>query len=191
MRIRLRDILIYTVIPMFLLGFAFVAVQMVLEGNYLAFGILGFYFVIFSVLTIGFLNLDRRLRSRLDVELGREPVFEKISSGQLGIVWYRNFLRITLYEGLLVIRAYDAAVLMSEDIDYLEAKQFLIFSRLQIYHHNKSAPQPIVIHTLGVKNLKALIELHLHLKETPNYGKEPDKKKVKTGKKEFWPWLKN
>ncbi len=130
---------------------------------------------------------NSRNRSKVEAENGAQ--YAETCYARFDFLPY--IVRVAIFDGYMTLNQPDKVVLAAEEIDNIEYTRFPLQQGIQIRHHKKGAPNWIVLFSWTNQHLKRMIETHLHLNKIPHYRKKPELKKAKTGKKEFWPWLKN
>lgn len=155
--------------------------------------ILLFVFVLLACVVGFYFNRYRQSNVLSFAEIGRKQIYSERCGVQIGLFYISwPFGRVSVYEDLLIVSAYEQVELFSADIWNLKSISRFGYNGIQVLHIRKELPNPVIIWTWHPTNLREIIEVGLHLPEMPTYGKNPaigylPAREIK--ERERYPWL--
>lgn len=149
-----------------------------------------FLLAFFVVLIPAIVDAWRARDNLLEIEKGRQPIHTEHCAAMVGLLNTRGRgMRVTIYDGLLVLKGEGEYVFGVNDITNLELSENLLGKGLKIKYRNRPYPPPIILCAADPEILKAIIETSLNLKSNPNYGLEENTTMPKQERRERKRWF--
>lgn len=193
MNLRRQDIPLFVLFLSPSMCGAFMAIAFLARGDVGAFFIGIFDTVLFGVLGITFFNVIRNSRAKSKTELKQDAIYSETCGARIGMMNYSwPLARVAVFDGFLIVKANIEAQLFPQDIWNIKTLSRIGYAGIQIQHTRKDIPLPIIVWTWYPVLLRDGIEKGLHLKEMPQYGKEPNSESLSEHERQErrkYPWL--